>query len=85
MDLYDSRMVSKGYQDYFVHSDEKVKIEGNKSIIPNEFFPKHGDSKCRFSVCKKAISDFKKLHPSPENQIGLILFLVEQACIVADS
>lgn len=31
------------------------------------------------------ISDFKKLHTSLVNQADLVLYLVEQACIVADS
>lgn len=85
MDLYDARKESKEYLDYFVHPDEKAKLKEYKAIILNEFFPKRGDGKCRFSVCKKAISDFKKLHPSPEYQADLMLYLVEQACIAADS
>lgn len=31
------------------------------------------------------IFDFKKLHTSPVNQADLMLYLAEQACIVADS
>lgn len=84
MDLYDAGKESKEFLEYYIHPDEKAKLKEYKAIILNEFFPKRGDGKCRFSVCKKAISDFKKLHPSPESQADLMLYLVEQACIAAD-
>ena len=85
LDLYDARKEAKEYLEYFMNPDEKKKLKEYKTIIQNEFFPKRGDGKCRFSVCRKAIADFRKLHPSPENLADLMLYLVENACEAADS
>ena len=85
LDLYDARKEAKEYLEYFLNPDEKAKLKEYKAIIRNEFWPKRGDGKCRFSVCKKAITDFRKLHPSPENLADLMLYLVENACEVADA
>ena len=64
--LYDARKEAKEYLEYFLNPDEKAKLKEYKAIIRNEFWPKRGDGKCQFSVCKKAIADFRKLHPSPK-------------------
>ena len=85
LDLYDARKEAKEYLEYFLNPDEKAKLKEYKAIIRNEFWPKRGDGKCRFSVCKKAIADFRKLHPSPESLADLMLYLVENACEVADA
>ena len=81
LDLYDARKEAKEYLEYFVSPDEEKKLEECKNIIINEFHPKRGIGKCRFSVCRKAISNYKKLHPSPENLGDLMICLVEQACL----
>ena len=67
LDLYDARKEAKEYLEYFLNPDEEEKLKEYKAIILNEFFPKRGDGKCRFSVCRKAIADYRKLHPSPDN------------------
>ena len=85
LDLYDARKEAKEYLEYFLNPDEKAKLKEYKAIIRNEFWSKRGEGKCRFSVCKKAIADFRKLHPSPENLADLMLYLVENACEVADA
>ena len=85
LDLYDARKEAKEYLEYFLNPDEKAKLKEYKAIIRNEFWPKRGEGKCRFSVCKKAIADFRKLHLSPENLADLMLYLVENACEVADA
>ena len=58
----------------------KEALDKYKFIIRNEFFPSKGADKCRVSVCKKAISDFKKLKPSPIDVADLMVFFVEQGC-----
>lgn len=84
LDLYDARKEAKEYLEYYLNPDEKEKLKEYKTIILNEFFPKRGDRKCRFSVCRKAIADFRKLYPAPENLADLMLYLVENACEAAD-
>ena len=54
-----------------------------KRII-NEFFPTRGFGKASFRVCRKAVSDFKKTNPSPENLGDLMLSVPEQACLYTD-
>lgn len=85
LDLYVARKEAKEYLEYFLNPDEEEKLKEYKAIILNEFFPKRGDGKCRFSVCRKAISDFRKLHPSPKNLADLMLYLIENACKIANS
>ena len=38
------------------------------------------DPQCRFSVCRKALSDFKKLAPSTETLAEAIVYYVERVC-----
>jgi len=54
-----------------------------KKIIKEEYFPSRGEEKCRVSVCKKAISDFKKLKPDARDVADLMVFFVEQGCLYA--
>jgi hypothetical protein len=51
-------------------------------VIINEFYPEADrfDPSLRFSVAKKAISDFRSLNPSPELLGDLMLTLPEMAC-----
>ena len=58
-------------------ANDDVKLEEYKQIIYNEFFPKRGEPKFRFSICRKAISDFKKLKPHPSCIAELMVFYVE--------
>ena len=64
LDLYDARKEAKEYLEYFLNPDEKAKLKEYKAIIRNEFWPKRGDGKCRFSVCKKAITDLRLRRPA---------------------
>ena len=75
--LYDARKEAKEYLDFYLNPNDDAKLEEYKKIIYNEFFPKRGEPKCRFSVCRKAISDFKKLKPSPSCIADLMLFYIE--------
>jgi len=81
LDLYSkNKSVKEFYEFYLNPTNEKELLEKYKQIIYNEFFPKRGNPKTRFSVCKKAISDFKALTPSPELIADLMLSLAENAC-----
>lgn len=67
LDLYSARKEAKEYLDFYACPDEKGKLEEYKSIIREEFYPsKRREPKTRFSVCRKAVSDFKKLKPSDD-------------------
>ncbi|MCR5065406.1 MAG: DUF6155 family protein [Bacteroidales bacterium] len=79
MELYDARKEAREYLDYFVNPNEKGELEKFKKIVIEEF----GDDgkrmpKCRFSVCRKALSDFKKLAPSADTLAEAMVFYVEQ-------
>lgn len=77
LDLYDARKEAKEYLEFFINPNEDVEQKKCKDIILNEFYPKRGEPKTRFAVCRKAISDFKKLKHSPEVLGDLMLFYIE--------
>ncbi|MFR9524549.1 MAG: DUF6155 family protein [Rikenellaceae bacterium] len=77
LELYDARKEAKEYLEFFLNPNEDVEKEKCKAVIFNEFYPKRGEPKTRFSVCRKAISDFKKLKPSPDTLADLMLFYIE--------
>jgi hypothetical protein len=81
LDLYDkNKSVKEFYTFYLNPANEKDLFEKYKQVIYNEFYPKRGEPKTRFSVCKKAISDFKALSPALELVADLMLCLAENAC-----
>jgi hypothetical protein len=82
LDLYDNSKAAKEYLEYFLNPNEKEMFEKYKAVIVNEFYPKgkFTEPKTRFSVAKKAIADFRALHPSPELLGDLMMVLVENAC-----
>jgi len=56
---------------------ENELLEKYKKIVKNEFFPDRGFGKLRYSVMKKAVSDFKKIAKLPVNIAELMVFYVE--------
>ncbi len=72
----------KEYLDFYMNPNEKEMLEKYRKIIIQEFYPtaKSAEPKTRFSVCKKAIADFRALKPSPELLADLMLTLPENAC-----
>lgn len=84
MDLYSARKEAKEYLEYVIKPNDSAKLEEYKAIITNEFFPKRGDAKLRFSVCRKAVSEFKSLDPLPELLADLMLCIPEYASQIAD-
>lgn len=82
LELYSARKEAKEYLDFLVDPNEEAKLEEYKHIIKEEFYPDNPrrEPKTRFSVCRKAISDFKKLGASPQNIAELMVFYMENAC-----
>ena len=77
LELYDARKEAKEYLEFYMNPNDDIKLDEYKKIIYNEFYPTRGEPKCRFSVCRKAVSDFKKLKPSPSCIADLMLFYIE--------
>ncbi len=78
------KTLAKNYPDvkeHFLHKmnpdSEKQIMEKYKEIIYNEFFPKRGFGKLRFSVMRKALSDFRKICTSSENMAELMVSYIE--------
>jgi hypothetical protein len=82
LDLYDTyKSVKEYYEHYLNPQGDNVLMEKYKAIIVKEFFPSPNRiGQTRFSVAKKAIADFKALHPSPELLAELMVTLPEMAC-----
>lgn len=79
MELYDARKEAKEYLEYFVNPDENSELEKFKKIVLKEFDDDFSrNPQCRFSVCRKALSDFKKLAPSEETLAEAMVFYVER-------
>jgi hypothetical protein len=82
LEMYDARKEAKEYLEFYVNPDEDRKLEEYKKIIIEEFYPVKSkrEPKTRFSVCRKAVSDYKKLKPSADKLANLMLCYVENAC-----
>ena len=81
LQLYDAKKEAQEWLDYYLQPNESAKLEQFKKIINDEFYPSgRKEPKTRFSVCRKAISDFKKLHPRDEYVAELMAFYVETGC-----
>ena len=74
LDLYSSRNEAKEYIDCYLVPKELPKLEEYKQIIQQEFvLNPNGFPITRFSVCRKAVSDFKKLKLSADSTIVSII------------
>ena len=85
MDLYSARKEAKEYLEYVIKPNDKGKLEEYREIITKEFFPSRGESKMRFSVCRKAVSEFKSLDPAPEFLADLMLYIQRNLQKIAPS
>lgn len=74
--LYDKNKSVKEYLDYYVNPDEKGTLKSYKSKVREAFYPKRGFG-FKIALGKKAISDFKKLKPSADSLIDLMMCYVE--------
>jgi len=66
----------KDYYSFCLNPDEKKTVEKYKAIIYESFYPKRG-FKLSLSKARKAISDFKKLSPSPAHVADAMVYFVE--------
>ena len=75
LELYSARKEAKEYLDFYAEPNEGQKLEEYKHIIREEFYPsRNREPKTRFSVCRKALSDFKKLKPSEDSVAEVMVF-----------
>ena len=80
LELYSARKEAKEYLEFYACPNEKGKLEEYKNIIKGEFYPKsRREPKTRFSVCRKAVADFKKLKPSADSLAELMVSYMEWA------
>jgi uncharacterized protein YktA (UPF0223 family) len=70
--------VREYYQAQLLPGDSTEILAKYKKIIENEFFPSRGFGKLRLASIRKAISDYKKLSPSVEGRVELLLCFVGQ-------
>lgn len=82
LEVYRNNKPTKEYMDYLLDPNEKEMLEKYRRVIIEEFYPtkKTLEPKTRFSVCKKAISEFRSLKPTPELLADLMLTLPETSC-----
>lgn len=75
-DLYDKDKSVKEYLDYYLNPNEKETLEIYIARVREAFYPKRGFG-FKLANGKKAISDFRKLNPSSESLIDLLMCYVE--------
>ena len=79
MELYDARKEAREYLDYYINPNESSELEKFKKIVLKEFDDNVcRNPQCRFSVCRKALSDFKKLAPSADTLAEAMVFYIER-------
>lgn len=82
LDLYDKNKAVKEFYGFYLNPrNEKELAEKYKKMIRKEFNlvrPEHAGLK--YSVAKRAISDFRNLQPYPEMLADVMLTLPECAC-----
>jgi hypothetical protein len=82
LDLYDKNKAVKEFYNFYLNpKNEKELAEKYKKQIRKEFNVENPmRSTEKFSVAKRAITDFKGLQPSPEALADVMLYLPESAC-----
>jgi hypothetical protein len=75
-DLYNKNKSVKEYLDYYVNPNEQETLKLYKARVREAFYPIRGFN-LKLAVGKKAISDFRKLKPSMDSLIDLMLYYVE--------
>lgn len=66
----------KSYYDFSINPDSSNASEKAKAIILNGFYPSRGN-KLRLKEARKAVADFKKLSPTGESLLDVMLYYVE--------
>jgi hypothetical protein len=82
LDLYEKNKAVKEFYDFYLNpKNEKDLVKKYKKMIRREFNVENlMRSTEKFSVAKRAISDFRDLQPSPEALADVMLYLPESAC-----
>ena len=82
LDLYDKNKSIKEFYDFYLNpKNEKELAKKYKKLIRQEFNVENPmRAGLKFSVAKRAISDFKDLQVSPEALADVMLYLPECAC-----
>jgi hypothetical protein len=75
-ELYDKNKSVKEYLDYYLKPDEDAVLKVYRAKVKEAFYPKRGFG-FKLALGKKAITDFRKLKPSPDSLIDLMLYYVE--------
>jgi len=75
-ELYDKNKSVKEYLDYYLNPDEKASLKAYREKVREAFYPKRGFG-FKLALGKKAISDFRKLKPSVDSLIDLMLYYVQ--------
>jgi hypothetical protein len=75
-ELYKNNKTVKEYLDYCMNPDEQLLQKKYKDQVYEAFYPKRGYN-LKLSIGKKAITEFKKLKPSPPLLVDLMLYYVE--------
>ncbi len=76
--LYKRFSVVKDYYDAQISSESLTDVlKKYKSIILNEFLPKHGFGDAKLSVARKVVMDYKKLIGISESLVDLAIYYVE--------
>jgi len=75
-ELYDKNKSVREYLDYFLKPDENEVLQTYKTKVNEAFYPRRGVG-YNLAAGKKAISDFRKLKPSADALIELMLYYSE--------
>jgi hypothetical protein len=75
-DLYKSNKAVKDFLNYHLNNDDKKMLNNYKILICRALNPEKGHN-LKLAKGKKAISDFKKLGSSPEQQAELMFYYIE--------
>lgn len=75
-DLYKKHKSVKEFFDFYVNPDERELFNKYRDKVFEAFYPRRGYN-CKLKEGKQAISDFKKLGPSADLVVELMLFYVE--------
>lgn len=76
MDVYNKNSSAKKYLDCLFNPNEEEVLKIHKQKVREAFYPKRGFG-FKLTIGKKAISDYRKLNPSSDSLIDLLLCYVE--------
>lgn len=82
LDLYDKNKAVKEFYDFYLNprNEKELSAKYKKIIIKGFDVARPERSGLKYSIAKRAISDFRDLQPSPEALADVMLTLPECAC-----